>query len=486
MILYLKKDHTITSDSNVLGVDKENVSEVLEIHVQNDEVLNKWAYLEFTLPNEEIFATPRLDIVDGVISYYVPNSIMKFGYIKFQVVFRDEEDYIWKSFIKQFIVRCAINASDDIAEEHPDFITEAQKILDKCEQAALDVENKVDKSTTINGHSLETDVLLSADDINVYDKAQIDSKELALINRFLSIEALIPTQASSSNKLADEEYVNNHHDSTKQDIISDLSEIRAGSLLGSTAVQPNDISDMATVTWVESKGYLTDIDWIDIKNKPVFALVATTGSYDDLLNKPILFSGDYNDLTNKPTIPVVPTNISAFTNDIGYLVPSDLNGYATEQWVGQQGYLTSVSWTDVSSKPVFATVATSGNYSDLNGTPTIPTVPDYYEHTLEFIAVDGRFDIFITVINTRKDSYGWGVSSDLLTYFRGLPNGYSFVCSGIVGSEPTAIRLQKNDDADSLTCVYFANGVKTFLTNINISAANLNDYNFYDVVKKIQ
>lgn len=31
------------------------------------------------------------------------------------------------------------------------------------------------------------------------------------------------------------------------------------------------------------------------------------------------FSGSYNDLTNKPTIPTVPTNVSAFTNDAGYL-----------------------------------------------------------------------------------------------------------------------------------------------------------------------
>jgi hypothetical protein len=31
------------------------------------------------------------------------------------------------------------------------------------------------------------------------------------------------------------------------------------------------------------------------------------------------FSGDYNDLTNTPVIPTVPTNVSAFTNDAGYL-----------------------------------------------------------------------------------------------------------------------------------------------------------------------
>lgn len=34
------------------------------------------------------------------------------------------------------------------------------------------------------------------------------------------------------------------------------------------------------------------------------------------------FSGSYNDLTNKPTIPTVPTNISAFTNDSGYITNS--------------------------------------------------------------------------------------------------------------------------------------------------------------------
>jgi hypothetical protein len=35
-------------------------------------------------------------------------------------------------------------------------------------------------------------------------------------------------------------------------------------------------------------------------------------------------TGDYDDLTNKPTILTVPTNVSAFTNDAGYLVASDL------------------------------------------------------------------------------------------------------------------------------------------------------------------
>lgn len=43
------------------------------------------------------------------------------------------------------------------------------------------------------------------------------------------------------------------------------------------------------------------------------------------------FSGSYNDLTDKPIIPVVPTNVSAFTNDAGYLTQhQSLSNYYTK------------------------------------------------------------------------------------------------------------------------------------------------------------
>ena len=50
--------------------------------------------------------------------------------------------------------------------------------------------------------------------------------------------------------------------------------------------------------------------------------------------------------------------------DLSSLLPS-LSGYATEAWVGQQGYALASS---------LSTVATSGSYADLIDTPTIPTV----------------------------------------------------------------------------------------------------------------
>ena len=144
----------------------------------------------------------------------------------------------------------------------------------------------------------------------------------------------------------------------KQDIIQDLNAIREGANLGKTALQ-----EQTDPVWTAEKGNYytkTEVD-TSLETK-----------------------------ANKTEIPTVPTNVSAFTNDAGYLtehqslndyytktesdgkyatqvvvneeiaarisdirevkatleskadkseIPS-LNGYATEQWVGEQGYLT--------------------------------------------------------------------------------------------------------------------------------------------------
>lgn len=71
-------------------------------------------------------------------------------------------------------------------------------------------------------------------------------------------------------------------------------------------------------------------DYNDLSNKPNLATVATTGDYNDLTNTPAIptvppnvsaFTNDAGYITTQdiPTIPTVPTNVSAFTNDAGYL-----------------------------------------------------------------------------------------------------------------------------------------------------------------------
>ena len=68
-----------------------------------------------------------------------------------------------------------------------------------------------------------------------------------------------------------------------------------------------------------------------------------------------LFSGDYNDLTNKPTIPVVPTNVSAFANDAGYL--------------SSETDPTVPSWAKAPSKPTY----TASEVGALADTTPIPS-----------------------------------------------------------------------------------------------------------------
>lgn len=67
---------------------------------------------------------------------------------------------------------------------------------------------------------------------------------------------------------------------------------------------------------------------------------------------------------NNDTIYKAPRATSDLTNDSGFITSSDLSGYATETWVGNQGYAVAAN---------LATVATSGSYTDLSNTPTIPT-----------------------------------------------------------------------------------------------------------------
>lgn len=73
------------------------------------------------------------------------------------------------------------------------------------------------------------------------------------------------------------------------------------------------------------------IPWDDIQGKPEFAVVATTGSY--------------NDLSNKPAIPAAQVN---------------------SDWNAASGV------SQILNKPTLAIVATSGSYNDLNDKPSIP------------------------------------------------------------------------------------------------------------------
>lgn len=108
---------------------------------------------------------------------------------------------------------------------------------------------------------------------------------------------------------------------------------------------------------------------------------ATSGA-GQILNKPSLSTvattGDYSDLTGTPSI---PTATSDLTNDSGFITLSDVPAQQNADWNAASGV------TQILNKPNLATVATTGAYSDLTGTPSIPTATSDLQNDSGFITL---------------------------------------------------------------------------------------------------
>ena len=116
------------------------------------------------------------------------------------------------------------------------------------------------------------------------------------------------------------------------------------------------ITDVATSGEIDLSDYVTTAQ-LNTKADKVH-----THSYEDLTEKPTLFSGKYADLIGKPTI---PTKTSDITNDSNFVTTSQLNTELNKK--------ANTSHTHVYSDILDAPVSFSGNYKDLINKPTIPT-----------------------------------------------------------------------------------------------------------------
>ena len=202
----------------------------------------------------------------------------------------------------------------------------------------------------------------NAYDINIYDidikYFGLNHKPLIYANRLINYDAVIePTQTSETmkpipwilqylvqgvnwlkannvrlsaynTKIAALEQADSDNNASTQSVRTDLTELSNGLATVATSGSYNDLTD-----------------------KPTFS-----GSYNDLTDKPTLFSGSYNDLTDKPTLATVAT--SGSYNDL--LNKPNLATVAT-----------SGSYNDLLNKPNLATVATSGSYNDLTDKPDL-------------------------------------------------------------------------------------------------------------------
>ena len=240
-------------------------------------------------------------------------------------------------------VRTLIAEANAAVESANKTASEAQAAADSATAAAKDanaavesIGNKADKS-----------------DVEAVSKAVEAKADKSVVDELVATAAkksdipVVPTNVSAFTN--DAGYLTSHQDiSGKQDVISDLNAIRSGAAAGATALQAVP-SEYITETELADMGYST-VSYVDEKVANIKIPTVPTNVSDfindagylnkseaDKLYAPIGSasdgSGSYatqdfvRSEIEKIEIPTVPTNVSDFINDAGYLTEhQDISG----------------------------------------------------------------------------------------------------------------------------------------------------------------
>ena len=201
----------------------------------------------------------------------------------------------------------------------------------------------------------------------------------SVTNYLVSVSAEDDSYAFHSSTMGDEQV---QSDWTEQDSSSKAYILHKPDLATvATSGSYNDLSDKPSIpaAQVQSDWAQADSSAVDyIKNKPSLSEVATSGDYDDLTNKPTIpaaqVQSDWSQsdntqvdyIKNKPNLASVAT--SGDYDDLSNK-PSIPAAQVQSDWA--QSNSSSVDF--IKNKPNLATVATSGSYNDLSDKPSIPS-----------------------------------------------------------------------------------------------------------------
>ena len=307
--------------------------------------------------------------------------------------------------------------------------TSTNAVQNKVIKAALDLKanasaiptNYVPNTRKVNGKALSADITLNASDVgattmaaveakgyltehqslaNYYNKTEIDGKLTGAMHFKGTVNTVqaLPTGASVGDMYNVKSTGANYAwDGTAWDKLSeniDLSgvvpttrKVNGKALSADITLSASDVG-AATMAQVEAKNYLVASDIAGKANSADLADVATSGSYNDLSDKPTIPSqvtestvsgwgftkntGTYS----KPSTGIPKTDLASAVQtslgkaDTALQEHQDISGKSD---VGHTHTATEVSG--------LAKVATSGAYSDLSGKPTIPTITDTYSAT---------------------------------------------------------------------------------------------------------
>ena len=300
-------------------------------------------------------------------------------------------------------IREGANLGKTALQEETDPVWNAEKVnyYTKSE-VDTSLESKANKSeiptvpTNVSAFTNDAGYLTEHQSLDdYYTKTEVDTSLESKANK--SEIPTVPTNVSAftndAGYLTEHQSLDNYYTKTESDgkyatqvvvneeiaaRINDVREVKATLESKADKSEIPNLNGYATEQWVGEQGYLTEHQSLKTINGETIVgngnIEITSGEETD----PVWTAEKVNYYTksevntsleskaDKTEIPTVPTNVSAFTNDAGYLtqhqsldnyytksevntsleskadkseIPS-LNGYATEQWVGQQGYLT--------------------------------------------------------------------------------------------------------------------------------------------------
>lgn len=175
-------DHFIKCQTYTIARNGEGLTPCLSVAIPEN-LCKYWAYIDFKKPNGETFKTPRIDVVEGILEYNIPCAVLDVdGKLYLQIIFQNELSEIWKSYVKEFVVRESINAVDDIPKKE-DFITEAQKVIDEAEATAKSIEERANNGEFDGEKGEKGDSYV----LTETDKTEILETLLKLESRFIKL-----------------------------------------------------------------------------------------------------------------------------------------------------------------------------------------------------------------------------------------------------------------------------------------------------------
>lgn len=258
----------------------------------------------------------------------------------------------------------------------------------------------------------------------------------------------------------------------------------------------------ATEKWVTDKGYATATalsSGLSTKVDKVSGKGLSTNDFTTtLLNKlngiasgaQVNVQSDWNAtsgdafIKNKPTIPAVPTKVSAFTNDAGYITASALDGYATESWVEGKKYLTAHQEVKNTGNTLsFGSAIIIGSVGGTNLTAALPSVASVKTSlglgSLAYLNSLSKSDVGLgNVENTALSTWaGTNKITTLGTITSGIWNGSKIANAYLVNSAitiaGTSVSLGGSIAASTITAAQIGSG-NTLIHSGNIGSQSVN------------